>query len=154
MLARPDDVVEELEELPPSPSPSPSPERTFERTKQGLASFMPYKDDPDALERGPDDGEVYQMNEQIMVEQDNHLDHLSHSINRQRDISLQINSELDVHTGLLEGLDADLDRTGDRLGRARKQLDKFARGMKGNGATIFIGLLITILLLLIVIFKT
>lgn len=28
---------------------------------------MPYKDDPDALERGPDDGEVYQMNEQIMA---------------------------------------------------------------------------------------
>lgn len=134
---------------------------------------MPYKDDPDALERGPDDGEVYQMNEQIMTseqlyrsrlasltsffpisDQDSHLDHLSQSINRQRDISLQINSELDVHTGLLEDLDADLDRTGDNLSRTRKQLDKFARGMKGNGASIFIGLLITILLLLIVIFKT
>lgn len=132
---------------------------------------MPYKDDPDALERGPEDGEVYQMNEQIMdglsslsliyqdthkylIDQDTRLDHLSHSINRQRDISLQINSELDTHTGLLEGLDSDLDRTGDRLSKARKQLDRFARGMKGNGATIFIVLLITILLLLIVIFKT
>jgi len=154
MLAQPDDIVEELEELPPSPSPSPPPERMLEGTAQGLSSYMPYKDDPGALERGPDDGEVYQMNEQIMMNQDHRLDHLSSSINRQRDISLNINSELEVHTGLLEGLDTDLDRTGDRLSRARRQLDKFSRGMKGNGASIFIVLLITILLLLIVIFKT
>jgi len=156
MLAHPDDVVEELEEPTPTPSPSPSPppERAFERNIQGLASYMPYKDDPGALERGPEDGEIYQMNEQIMTDQDTRLDHLSHSINRQRDISLHINSELDVHTGLLEGLDSDLDRTNNRLGRARRQLDKFSRGMKGNGASIFIALLITVLLLLIVIFKT
>lgn len=154
MLAHPEDIVEELEELPPSPSPSPSPERRLESTAQGLASYMPYKDDPDALERGMGEGEVFQMNEQLMADQDTRLDHLSDSITRQRDISLQINGELEVHTGLLEGLDTDLDRTSDRLSRARRQLDKFSRGMKGNGATIFIGLLITVLLLLIVIFKT
>jgi hypothetical protein len=34
---------------------------------KGLSSYMPYKDDPDALERGPDDGEAFQMNEQIMM---------------------------------------------------------------------------------------
>lgn len=48
-------------------------------------------------------------------------------------MSLQINEELDVHSNLLEELDTQLDRTEGRLGRARKSLDKFARGVKSNG---------------------
>ena len=58
---------------------------------------------------------------------------LSHSINRQHHMSLQINEELDVHTNLLEELDTQLDRTEGRLGQARKALDKVARGVKSNG---------------------
>jgi hypothetical protein len=69
----------------------------------------------------------------ITLEQDQHLDHLSHSINRQHHISLQINDELDVHHGLLQDLDADIDRTQSRLGKARKKLDRVARGVKNNG---------------------
>lgn len=69
----------------------------------------------------------------ITPEQDQHLDHLSHSINRQHHISLQINEELDVHHGLLQDLDADIDRTQSRLGKARKKLDRVARGVKNNG---------------------
>ena len=72
--------------------------------------------------------------QQIMDNQDVHLDELSRSITRQRDISLQINDELDVHTGLLEGLDHDLDRTDSRLTGARRRLDKVARGARENGA--------------------
>lgn len=67
------------------------------------------------------------------IEQDQHLDHLSHSINRQHHISLQINDELDVHHGLLQDLDTDIDRTQNRLGKARKKLDRVARGVKNNG---------------------
>ena len=67
-----------------------------------------------------------------MDQQDVHLEHLSQSINRQRDISLQINDELDVHTGLLEELDHELDDTGGRLSRARHKLDRVARGAKEN----------------------
>lgn len=73
---------------------------------------------------------------EIMEDQDVHLDNLSRSITRQRDISLQINDELDVHTGLLEGLDHDLDRTDSRLTSARRKLDRVAKGVKGNGAWI------------------
>lgn len=68
------------------------------------------------------------------VDQDTHLDRLSNSIRNQRDISLQINDELEVHTGLLESLDHELDTTGDRLSRARRRLDHVARGAKDNGA--------------------
>jgi syntaxin 8 len=70
----------------------------------------------------------------IATEQDTHLEHLSHSINRQHHISLQINDELDVHTGLLEELDTDLDTTHSRLSGARRRLDRVAKGAKENGA--------------------
>jgi len=66
-------------------------------------------------------------------EQDQRLDELSYSVNRQHHISLQINDELDVHQGLLQGLESDLDSTDSRLRKARKKLDTFARGVKENG---------------------
>ena len=62
-----------------------------------------------------------------------HLENLSKSVTRQRDISIQINDELDVHSGLLQELDHDLDNTGGRLSGARKRLERFTRGIKGNG---------------------
>ena len=75
-----------------------------------------------------------------MDEQDVHLDRLSHSINRQRDLSLQINDELEVHTGLLEGLDSDLDGTGERMRSARRRLDRVAKGAKENSESFFLSL--------------
>jgi len=69
-------------------------------------------------------------------------------------MSLQINDELDVHHGLLEELDTDLDRTESRLGNARRKLDRVAKGAKNNVSTVTIGLLILVLLILIIIFKT
>jgi len=89
-----------------------------------------------------------------MDQQDNHLDLLSHSINRQRDISLQINDELDVHTGLLEELDTDFNHTETLLGGARRRLDRVAHGAKNNGSAVTIGTLILVLLILIIVFKT
>jgi syntaxin 8 len=71
------------------------------------------------------------------AEQDSQLDMLSHSINRQRDMSLQINDELEVHTGLLEELDTDLGQTDTMLGSARRRLDRVAKGAKNNGAPSF-----------------
>lgn len=72
------------------------------------------------------------------IEQDTHLTHLSKSINRQRDISIQINEEIDVHTGLLEELDHEVDNTGGRMSGARKRLERVAKGIKGNGKCFFI----------------
>ena len=146
--------------LPPTPPPPTS--------STDAAHFAPYTDDPEA---GYSSTEMLQQQRQIMDEQDVHLDELSRSIGRQRDISLQINDELDVHTGLLEGLDHDLDRTDSRLTGARRRLDRVARGAKENGAcplscsgslanrvfpgsTVMIGLLILVLLILIIVFKT
>ncbi|KAI0260768.1 hypothetical protein BC834DRAFT_899248 [Gloeopeniophorella convolvens] len=113
--------------------------------------FTPYTDDPEA---GRDPAFLLQEQRRMMDHQDVHLDTLSRSITRQRDISLQINNELEVHTGLLEELDTDLDHTGNRLTRARGQLGRVAKGAKEHGSTVTIALLILVLLILIIIFKT
>ncbi|OBZ78376.1 Syntaxin-52 [Grifola frondosa] len=109
-----------------SPSPPIPP-----KGRESEPEYAPYTDDPEAGYHSSD--MLIQTQRQMMDEQDVHLDRLSYSINRQRDLSLQINDELDVHTGLLEGLDHELDRTDSRLTRARRKLDRVARGAKENG---------------------
>ncbi|KAK0199849.1 hypothetical protein DFS33DRAFT_1365417 [Desarmillaria ectypa] len=134
-------TLEDERELPPPPTPRKSQEQVY----------TPYTDDPDPdLEAGI----LLQEQRQLMDDQDNHLDALSYSINRQRDVSLQINSELNTHTELLDGLDEDLDITHSRLSTARRSLERVSKGVKGNGSTVTIGILILVLLVLIVIFKT
>ncbi|KAI0075615.1 hypothetical protein K474DRAFT_1685244 [Panus rudis PR-1116 ss-1] len=116
--------------------------------------FAPYTDDPESGYNSSSSEHLLQTQRHIIDEQDVQLDRLSHSINRQRDLSLQIGEELDVHTGLLEELDTELDRTGGRLSGARRRLDRVAKGAKENGSTVMIALLILVLLILIIIFKT
>ncbi|KAI0635146.1 hypothetical protein C8Q77DRAFT_1193030 [Trametes polyzona] len=142
----------------PSGSSSPAPSSPAAPTPPSVPAaasstpaYTPYTDDPEA---GYSSEEMLLQQRQIMDDQDVHLDELSRSITRQRDLSLQINDELDVHTGLLEGLDHDLDRTDSRLTHARRRLDRVARGAKENGSAVMIGLLILVLLILIIVFKT
>ncbi|KAK0444209.1 uncharacterized protein EV420DRAFT_1622763 [Desarmillaria tabescens] len=124
--------LEDERELPPPPTPSKSQEQVY----------TPYTDDPDPdLEAGI-----------LLQEQRRLIDGMSSSL--QRDVSLQINSELNTHTELLDGLDEDLDTTHSRLSTARRSLERVSQGVKGNGSTVTIGVLIFVLLVLIVIFKT
>jgi len=133
--------------LPEPPSPSPSPPPTPEPKQSLEPTFEPYTDEPS------DDGILLQQR-QMIQDQDAQLDHLSSSIHRQHHISLQINDELEVHTGLLDSLDTELDGTDARMAGARRQLTRVARGAKDNASTVTIGLLILVLLILIVVFKT
>ncbi|KAF9234194.1 hypothetical protein BU15DRAFT_65907 [Melanogaster broomeanus] len=106
-----------------------------EAEKAGLESsepmYEPYTDDPDPAPE-LDEGGIMLQQRHIMEAQDTHLDHLSSSIGRQHHISLQINDELEVHTGLLESLDSELDGTDARMTSARKRLARVARGAKEN----------------------
>ena len=154
-------MVEEqvsIESLPPVREPTPpllpsTPPKRRTSSEEGV--YRPYKDEPAPYdENEPSHDEMILQQRQMMDEQDTHLDRLSHSIRNQHDISLQINDELEVHTGLLESLDHELDTTGDRLSRARRRLDHVARGAKDNGSAVAIGVLIFVLLILIVVFKT
>ncbi|KZT54263.1 hypothetical protein CALCODRAFT_500095 [Calocera cornea HHB12733] len=114
---------------------------------------IPFRDSPPPSPTFSPHTEL-QMQSQLMDQQDQHLDHLSSSIRRQHDIGLQIGSELDVHTGLLEELDHDVDRTDSNLARARRRLDAVAKGARNNASAWSIGLLIFVLLILIIVFKT
>ncbi|KAG6911005.1 hypothetical protein DXG01_005420 [Tephrocybe rancida] len=130
----PEEREEETAPLISAPTP------TLPATALGLlsrdkdAGYTPYSDNPDADSSDPpeDNGILLQTQRRMMDEQDHHLDNLSHSITRQHHISVQINDELDVHHGLLEVLDNDLDHTESRLGSARRRLDKVARGVGNN----------------------
>ncbi|KAJ6600812.1 hypothetical protein B0H10DRAFT_1958660 [Mycena sp. CBHHK59/15] len=141
--AREDDGVESLDPERPPPTLMPS--------TPAEPVYTPYTDDPEAAYE-PE--ALLQTQRQLMNQQDTHLDLLSHSINRQRDISLHINDELDVHTGLLEELSTDLDHTDTVLTGARRRLDRVAQGAKNNGSAVTIGALILVLLILIIVFKT
>ncbi|GJE98218.1 SNARE motif of SYN8 domain-containing protein [Phanerochaete sordida] len=136
---------------PHLPSPAPHAQAAHD-TKSDEAHFAPYTDDPE--DAYPATHEVLHTQQQMMNEQDVRLDELAQSIGRQHHISLQINEELDVHHGLLESLDEEVDHTGTRLSQARRKLDRVARGAKENSSTVMIGLIIFVLLILIIVFKT
>jgi len=133
----------------------PSPDSLLLRSSKEFASsavYVPYTDDP--AEEPSDPNMMLQVQRQMMDEQDEHLDQLSQSINRQHHISLQMNDELDVHAGLLEQLDADLDNTDTRLRGARRRLDWFTKAARENSSAVMIAVLILVLLILIIVFKT
>jgi len=173
------------------PEASPTPPATPELKHTPELAFEPYTDDPDLHSQGQ--GVILLQQREIIegsfpfppffrfvsfrdphgrTDQDTRLDHLSSSIHRQHHISLQINDELEVHTGLLGVLDTELDGTQARMAGARRRLARVARGARENGAcvglarvvgltfspllgsTVTIGLLILVLLVLIVVFKT
>ncbi|KAL4063670.1 hypothetical protein J3A83DRAFT_4283986 [Scleroderma citrinum] len=138
--------------VPPSPSSPPLPPLGEWKTSPE-PQFEPYTDEPNP-DGELDEGGILLQQRRMMEVQDTHLEHLSSSIGRQHHISLQINDELEAHTGLLDELDTELDGTNSRIRKARRRLDRVARGAKENGSTVAIVLLILILLILIVIFKT
>ncbi len=53
-----------------------------------------------------------------------------------------MNDELDVHAGLLEQLDTDLDNTDARLRGARRRLDWFSKAAKENSQRCFLSPLV------------
>jgi hypothetical protein len=76
---------------------------------------QPYRDDPDDARM--DEEEMRKANQDVMLmqrqmidQQDDTLDQLSAAISRQRDLSLTISSELELHETLLEETDAAVDR--------------------------------------------
>ncbi|PVF98717.1 hypothetical protein CPB86DRAFT_851065 [Serendipita vermifera] len=136
--------------LPSMPPPPQNPAKSLlPAPSSPPRTSSPFRDDPEQS-----NGDMYLQQKQIMQDQDTQLDTLSHSIGRQHHLSLQINDELGEQAGLLDGLDEDLDRTGMRLSRAQRALDKVSKGTKDNCSAVTIAIVICILLLLIIIFKT
>ena len=101
-------------------------------SRSASQSTTPFRDDPEDNAR-ISDSEMMSQQQVLMDDQDERLNHLSNSINRQNQLSVQIGDELDVHHQLLEDTDGAMDRTQARLGRAKKRLDKVADEAKQYG---------------------
>jgi syntaxin 8 len=87
------------------------------------------------------------------TDQDDTLDSLSTAIARQHSLSLNIASELEMQSSLLDDTDSALDRTETSLRRAGGRLNQYSRKAKETGSTGLIVLLVIVLIILIVLFK-
>lgn len=100
--------------------------------------------DPDVDDRA----DLLASQHTILQSQDDSLDKLSASIGRQRDLSLQMNDELELHSELLDDLDRGVEHTGLRLGRASGRLEKVRKSLKDHGKCVAFLLRVVLLLLL------
>jgi len=89
-----------------------------------------------------------------MQDQDGQLDVLGQSVRRQRDLSIQMGTELDEQGVLLQDVEGGVDRHQGTLDRARGRLGRVSRSAKDNWSWVTIGILMMILILLIVLLKS
>lgn len=128
----------------PAPEPEAEPEEeAMPAERLSRVEFMTQVDDlqegDSSTRYAPDDREAaaqFALQNAAFRDQDTHLDHLSTSISRQHDLSLRMNEELELHTGLLTDLDRGVDDTELRLGGASNRLDRFRASMKEHGTWI------------------
>lgn len=132
------------------------------RQKDGREELFitPYRDDSDETGRLTDqeiqletDNEHFQLQQQVMREQDAHLDRLAASVGRQHQLSLDINNELDSHLELLEEVDELTEGSSRRLQNAQKRLNTFSRKARNNGSLLTIVILFLIFIILLIVLK-
>ena len=86
------------------------------------------------------------------TEQDTSLDALVSVIERQKQIGLQINQELDYHIELLEDTEDRVDNTTNRLGAASKRLEVVRKTVSSNwGMCTTVCLVVALLVVLVVV---
>lgn len=71
---------------------------------------------------------LLQLQQDAIARQDDRLSGLSAILRRQKDIGLAINQELAVQNELLDNLGGQVDRTGAKLGDAKKRMKKLDGG--------------------------
>lgn len=123
---------------------------------ENRAALFPYRDDPDDAptdHSGLDNQQIRTYHKQVIRDQDEQLETLGKSIGRQRDLSIQMGTELDEQALILDEVDQDVDRHTGTLDRARNRLGGISRKAKDNWNWVTIAILIIILVLLIVVFK-
>jgi len=132
---------------------------TSPATDAARAALLPYSDEPhDDDVQAPDHSsldnqQIHAYHSRVMASQDAQLDALGASVGRQRELSIQIGSELDEQVSMLDDVDEHVDRNQSQLNRAQGRLGKVARKAKDNMQLTVIFILIIVLVLLIVILK-
>ncbi|KAI8852015.1 hypothetical protein BC829DRAFT_385751 [Chytridium lagenaria] len=84
-----------------------------------------------------DSGELLQLQNRMIDEQDIHLDILSESIQRQKAIGMRIGEELELHVDLLEETEAAVDETTARLGDSSRRLNQVSSRSRANSQGMF-----------------
>lgn len=87
-----------------------------------------------AVDIDPDmeNGQILQLQQRIMDDQDQDLDHLSLAIARQRELGTLIGEELETHAQIIDETEALVDGTDHRLRQAQKKLNYVNRKIKDN----------------------
>ncbi|KAG0213352.1 hypothetical protein BGX28_004690 [Mortierella sp. GBA30] len=118
-------------------------QNSIKHSRSKIVRFSEHEVEVDNL----DNSQMLQLHQRIMDDQDQNLDRLSEAIGRQQEIGVMIGDELDTHLDMLEDTDHLVDRTGNRLGIAKKQLAKVAKGTKGCGPwMIILGLVVVLVI--------
>ncbi|GAP90151.1 putative SNARE domain-containing protein [Rosellinia necatrix] len=118
-----------------------------------------YRDNPDDTMGYRDEAgdmnnvQIHAYHQRVLEQQDEQLDRLGASIARQRELSMQIGSELDDHVAMLDDVDVAVDRHQGRLDRAKRQVNRISRAAGESKQMIAIIILIIVLVLLIAILK-
>ncbi|CEP18200.1 hypothetical protein [Parasitella parasitica] len=100
-----------------------------------------------------ENGHILQLQQRIMDDQDQDLDHLSDAIRRQRELGLLIGDELETHAQLIDETEEMVDRTDERLRQAKKKLDYVGRKVKDNKSVCIVIALILVFFILVGLFR-
>lgn len=122
----------------------------------GTRLFKPYNDEDDSTADAESFDNVtnlqmFAQHQQQLLEQDDDLDVLHLSIQRQHEMGRNINTELDDHLILLNDLEQGVETSSYRLNSATHRLNDFRRRAKENGSLVTIILLTVILVVLLVV---
>ncbi|KAI7882089.1 uncharacterized protein EV154DRAFT_523072 [Mucor mucedo] len=100
-----------------------------------------------------EDGQILQLQQRIIDDQDTDLDHLSLAIRRQRELGLLIGDELETHAQIIDETEEMVDRTDERLRQAKKKLDYVGRRVKDNKSVCIVIGLIIVFFILVALFR-
>ncbi|KAI9205287.1 uncharacterized protein BJ171DRAFT_501696 [Polychytrium aggregatum] len=95
--------------------------------------------------------EMVQLQQRIMQDQDSHLDLLSESILRQKDIGIMISDELNMHVQLLEETEQSVDNQNRNLRQAQRRLNEFVASTPAStkGYMVIAALLIILVIVIL-----
>ncbi|KAG7693439.1 hypothetical protein KL933_003118 [Ogataea haglerorum] len=97
--------------------------------------------------------QIFMENQQEIINQDDIINSLSQSVNRQHEMSLQIGEEVGNHMVLLDDLESGISRTNAKIIRGRSNIDRFRQNLKEHGDWFTIFVLVIIMFILLVVLK-
>ncbi|KAG7877389.1 hypothetical protein KL938_004145 [Ogataea parapolymorpha] len=97
--------------------------------------------------------QIFMENQQEIINQDEIINSLSQSVNRQHEMSLQIGDEVGNHMVLLDDLESGISRANAKIIRGRTNIDRFRQKLKEHGDWFTIFVLVIIMFILLVVLK-